>query len=606
MYRLAWILIPAAAGFCHQPRYARLGEFDGKPEVQIHAADPWQPAQRNTPLPQSTRVQTDADSHAEIELDEGSVVRLTPDSLLELSDYTRLSSGQRLTLLSLDRGMLYFTGQAVRQDSLMLAVPGAQITVQKGARLRIEARDHWSQIAVIEGKVRFASPSAEMDLAEGEMARVDPTNRTKFYLFREIPPYDTDRWNEERDKVLASATSAMHIPNLRYGAQDLDTGGTWVETDTFGPVWKPKVSDGWMPYQTGRWAWYDDLGYTWIGNDSWGWLPYHYGRWSRTPELGWFWVPGRSTVFKPGDVYWLCGPKLAGWGPLAPGEDWKPNAIPQLYLAGGISWADFTQDARVIDPAGFTARPKEPLVAAAFTLALPSPAFPASRLEATRPPLRVGATRILPVISGVAYEDAGALAQTPPPPPPIQDPPLAAPPPPPPPPVIVAMPPPEPPIEIFYPVPVYTGVVVINPPDRGTVKPADRAPGPPPTSDSSTRTISERRKPRRTEPNPPAAPRGEEPPRDHHASTTPGPEPPVHITRPPREDPRPPVQRTPSAPATQPTREPKPVEVNTPATPPPTRPEPPSPRIPTGPAVQPSHDAKPVATPSPAADNKKQ
>src|SRR5690242_12818380 len=111
MYRLAWLLIPAAA-FCHQPRYARMGEFDGKPEVQIHAADGWQPALRNLPLPQSTRIQTAADSHAEIELDEGSVLRLTPESLMELSDYARLSSGQRLTLVSLDRGMLYFTGQS--------------------------------------------------------------------------------------------------------------------------------------------------------------------------------------------------------------------------------------------------------------------------------------------------------------------------------------------------------------------------------------------------------------------------------------------------------------------------------------------------------------
>ena len=124
MYRFIWLLIPMAA-FCHPPRYARLGESDGKADVQIQAADAWQPAVRNTPLPQSARVMTAAGSHAEIELDEGSVVRLAPESLLELSDYTRLSSGQRLTLLSLDRGMAYFTGQAGKQDALMLALPGA-------------------------------------------------------------------------------------------------------------------------------------------------------------------------------------------------------------------------------------------------------------------------------------------------------------------------------------------------------------------------------------------------------------------------------------------------------------------------------------------------
>src|SRR4029450_2042776 len=115
----------------------------------------------------------------------------------------------------------------------MLAVPGAQIALQGGARVRIEARDNWSQIAVIEGKVRFSSPSAEMDLAEGEMARVDPANRAKFFFYRGLWSYARARWSEERDKVLASTTSTSHVPELRYGAQELDTGGTWVDTDTF-------------------------------------------------------------------------------------------------------------------------------------------------------------------------------------------------------------------------------------------------------------------------------------------------------------------------------------------------------------------------------------
>ena len=54
----------------------------------------------------------------------------------------------------------------------------------------------------------------------------------------------------------------------------------------------------------------------------------------------------------------------------------------------------------MIDPAGFKDRPKEPLGVAVFALALPSPAFLASRLEATRPLLRVGATRVQAVIPG--------------------------------------------------------------------------------------------------------------------------------------------------------------------------------------------------------------
>ena len=551
MYRFALWLIPAVA-FCSSFRYARLGEFDGKPEVQIHAAEGWQPVVRNLPLPQSARVQTPAGSHAEIELDEGSVVRLAPDSLLELSDYTRLSSGQRVTLLSLDRGMAYFTGQARRPDALMLAVPGAQVTVQPGTRLRIEAQDTWSQVAVIEGKVRFASPSAEMDLKEGEMARVDPANRSRFYLYRELAAYESDRWSEARDKALASTPSSAHVPGLHYGVHDLDTAGAWIDTQNFGTVWKPKTADGWTPYRDGRWAWYDELGYTWIANDSWGWLPYHYGRWMRTAENGWFWVPAKSAPFKPGDVYWLRGAKMAGWGPLAAGEDWAPSGVPQLYLGATTTWAEFAADARAIDPAGFNSRPKDPLATASFALALPSPAFPVSRLEAERPPLRTGATRILPMISGVTYEDT--VAQAPPPAPVTLPPDAGAAPPPPP--IVVSVPPPDLPVEIYYPVPVYTGVVVVNPPENNQGGQRHRssgnhsaAPPPPPApapapSPASGRVMSpspERpRAPKPIEAKPPSAPR-DEPPREHHAPATPV-----------RVEPAHPITRIPAAPAPPP------------------------------------------------------
>ena len=88
-------------------RYARTGEFSGSVETQMAASEPWVAAERNAPLPESARVRTGAGSRLEIELDEGSVLRLGPNSEAELSDYSRLSTGQRVTLLSVDHGLAY-------------------------------------------------------------------------------------------------------------------------------------------------------------------------------------------------------------------------------------------------------------------------------------------------------------------------------------------------------------------------------------------------------------------------------------------------------------------------------------------------------------------
>jgi len=468
MKRLAVWLLPMSL-FAGQARYARVGDLEGTVEVQLQAADPWQPALRNMPVGELAWLRTSGSSRVEVELDEGSVLRLGADSLAELSDYTRLSTGQRITLISLDRGLAYFTGAAEGKDALILSVPGAQVTVRQGARLRMEAREQSSQIAAGDGAVRFSSPTAEFDLTPGQIVRVNPAHPSRFFLYREIPPIDTDRWSDERDKVLASTTSAAHVPGLRYGVADLDAQGVWIESSGFGAVWKPKMPEAWAPFRNGKWLWYDGLGYTWISDDPWGWLPYHYGRWMQPEGTGWIWVPGKSTVFKPGEVYWLKSAKLVGWGPLAPGEEWKRPDVPRLFLNANTTYAGYAPEARVIDPTGFSTRPREPLATAVFALALASPPFPAARLDSSRPVLRAGSTRVVPVLDDVTYEGPPepAQARAPAGPPrsgPSHDAAYMSPPPAGQPVVIVNTPQPEPPAEIYYPVPVYTGIIVVNPP----------------------------------------------------------------------------------------------------------------------------------------------
>ncbi len=294
-----------------QERFARLSEWEGSAEIQVDPADSWEPALRNMPVPELAWLRTGASSRLELELDEGSVLRVGPESLVELSDYTRLSTGQRVTLISLDRGLAYFTGEAQGADAMVLAVPGAQITVTRHTRLRLRAGTNSSAIAVLEGAARFSCPTAELELREEQMVQVDPAQTARFSLYREVPPAELDDWSRARDQALSMVSSAAHVPGLRYGWADLDAHGTWIEAAGFGTVWKPKAAEGWAPYRNGKWRWYDELGYTWIGAEPWGWLPYHHGRWMQETGTGWFWVPGTDTDFEPGEVYWLYGRDLA-------------------------------------------------------------------------------------------------------------------------------------------------------------------------------------------------------------------------------------------------------------------------------------------------------
>jgi FecR protein len=460
MLRCLLFLIPALV--CAAPaRYARVGDFDGQVEVQLTPADPWMPAERNLPLPESAWIRTGPSSRIEIELDEGSVWRLGPESQGGLSDYTRHSTGQRVTMLLLERGLAYFSGSSSAPDSLLLVVPGAQVSVTRAARLRFEAADVATQLAVLQGVARFSSPAAEIDVAQGQTSRVEPAHPNRFFLYREVTPIDLDRWSAERDKTLSSAISGLHVPQ-RYGLADLDSTGQWVQTDDLGAVWQPKAAEGWTPYRSGRWRWLDGLGYVWVSDESWGWLPYHYGRWTKHGDLGWVWAPTSNGVFKPGEVFWMRGARFAAWGPLAPSEDWNPPSVPAQFAGANVTFASFIPETPKIDPAGFKDPPKEPLKAATFVAALPSPAFPASRLDALRPLVSVNGLRVMPEGSSQPSASIDRAPQ----------------------PTVIVTPPASAPetspeqVEVPVPVPVYLGFVVTPTPapPAKTVSPVQTGP----------------------------------------------------------------------------------------------------------------------------------
>jgi hypothetical protein len=361
-------------------------------------------------------------------------------------------------LVTLDRGMAYVSARPKSHDSVVLAVPGAQATFTGPARVRVEAGDGWSRIAVLEGSVRFSSPAAEIGLIAGQTTRVEAADPIHFSLDRAVAEMSLDRWSAERDRALASTTSAQHAI-AHYGLADLDMAGAWVETEQWGTVWQPKTPAGWAPFRNGHWRWYNALGYTFVGGDAWGWLPYHYGRWAHSPALGWIWAPSLSAVFKPGDVFWLSGPKLAGWGPLAPGEQWpnQDSASPAQFAPAFITYAAYRAPAQVVDPAGFTARPDEPLKVASLVGALPSPPLEAAALEVLRPLSAVDAMQVVPAIPGIAYENAATNSDGVP-----AAAPMAASSDEPPPPVVIFLTPPSPPPPDpeMVPYPVYNELVI--------------------------------------------------------------------------------------------------------------------------------------------------
>jgi hypothetical protein len=96
----------------------------------------------------------------------------------------------------------------------------------------------------------------------------------------------------------------------------LASQGTWVQSDDYGYVWQPQVTDpNWAPYTDGNWDYSDD-GWAWNSYEPFGWATYHYGRWVNLNGPGWCWVPGYT--WAPAWVSWRYGGGYCGWAPLPP------------------------------------------------------------------------------------------------------------------------------------------------------------------------------------------------------------------------------------------------------------------------------------------------
>ena len=161
MHRRSWVLLLAGVAWGADPhgRLARVTLAEGRVEVEHQTGERYG-AERNQPLGQGFWMET-WEGRAELELDDGTLVRLGAQTLVHLSDLTKLSTGQRIALLSLERGTLYVTGEPAQGDALVVVAPGLEVSFLAGSRVRVEE----SAVAVREGRVKLHAPSVEMELS---------------------------------------------------------------------------------------------------------------------------------------------------------------------------------------------------------------------------------------------------------------------------------------------------------------------------------------------------------------------------------------------------------------------------------------------------------
>jgi len=291
---------PTASG---NARAVRLSYLEGGVRVTQGDQVIADPAVINMPLFEGSEVATANDGRAEIQLEDGSVVRLSPNTTIDFTVMQMQGTAPR-TEITLRGGLAYFEVQPSNAEHrLRIRYDDASFTSSEPSIVRLTHDAAPAELAVLTGNIRVERASAlQLDVHAGETLAFDANDQSRYNLASSITPNSWDNWNADRDQAL-SAEASDQTPATENqhdypsgGMSDLDANGNWYNVPGQGYVWSPYEAQdagaGWDPYGYGSWIDYPQYGYIWVSGYSWGYSPFACGLWDYYEDFGWAWAPG--------------------------------------------------------------------------------------------------------------------------------------------------------------------------------------------------------------------------------------------------------------------------------------------------------------------------
>ena len=282
--------VPALAA--SQVRIVRLSDVQGSVQIDKNTGLGFENAFLNLPITQGTQLRTGDRGRAEIEFEDGSSMRLAPNTSIDFSTLGLSDSGSRISQVNLTAGMAYVNWLGKSGDQFGLNFSQEKISLIQPSHFRIDASPETATLAVFKGDVDVDGPTGKIVVEKKKTATFDLSQDDKYTVANNIVEAPLDSWDKE-----ASAYHDQYAKNnsspYGYGVSDLNYYGSYTSVPGYGMMWQPYFTGvGWDPFMDGAWGWYPGFGYMFASAYPWGWLPYRYGNWSYVPRYGWMWQPG--------------------------------------------------------------------------------------------------------------------------------------------------------------------------------------------------------------------------------------------------------------------------------------------------------------------------
>jgi hypothetical protein len=319
----ALLALPALAD--SQARIVRLSDVQGSVQMDKNTGMGFERAFLNLPITQGAQLQTGGNGRAEVEFEDGSTLRLAPDTKVEFSTLGRNDAGKQVSVINLVEGMAYVNWMD-KNDAFTLNFSREKVELDHPARIRVETSPSLSRFAVFKGDVEVAGPSGKVMVSKNKMATFDASADDKSTLAK-LEEAPLDSWDKEAVDYHQQYAKTDSTP-YGYGLADMGYYGSYQNLPGYGLMWQPYFTGvGWDPFMDGAWSWYPGFGFMYASAYPWGWLPYRYGNWMFVPGFGWMWQPGYWNS-------WIGVPRYAGTLPTGFRPLVAPTGTVQTVVVG--------------------------------------------------------------------------------------------------------------------------------------------------------------------------------------------------------------------------------------------------------------------------------
>src|SRR5215472_3776273 len=143
------IAVPVVAD--SQARIVRLSELEGDVQIDPDIGQGFETAVMNLPITQGTKLRAGYDGFAEIEFEDGSTLRFTPGTIVEISQLVLRDSGAKATTVNVLDGVAYVNYEGTKNDEFLLTFGDQKVPLIKSEHVRLEVGHSKARLSVLGG-----------------------------------------------------------------------------------------------------------------------------------------------------------------------------------------------------------------------------------------------------------------------------------------------------------------------------------------------------------------------------------------------------------------------------------------------------------------------